>query len=332
MKKLTKTEEQRKQAALVICKTLSNETSVIAKPLSSIDVKNIPNSVEPLIRNWIRKKANHEVYGSASMATHLIHARKPHDLDLVVSQPSSAANSLSALMRRHGVKTRIISKPDWDSYVIQTKDTKGVWVNAIDIHPAKGHYGKYELYGNSRPSLNVRGINLQQSSDQLLRKFNAITHRRLDGSMGGSPQREVKDTDDAIQIAEVLLASMELKSRVQLLKARKVKDAIEVWKVYLRRISGRDTKREKQISSMQTDKFVRKAVENPSKNLDSLVFMNGEITERVVPNRKNRQSVIPTYVDTEHYYVESSHKKQQTSFSVMSDILSIKEIVNKKFK
>lgn len=330
MRKLTKIEEHRKQAALVICKTLSSETSIIAKSLSSVDVKNIPDSVEPLIRNWIRKKANHEVYGSASMATHLVHARRPQDLDLVVSQPSSVANSLSSLMRRYGIRTRIMSKPEWGSYAIQTKN-KGVWVNAIDIHPAKGHYGKYELYGNSRPPFNVRGINLQQSSDQLLRKFNAITHRRRDGSMGGSPQREVKDTDDAIQIAEVLLASMELKSRTQLLKAKKVRDAIQVWKVYLRRISGIDAKKEKHISRVQEEKFVRKAVESPSKSLDTLVFENGEVAERVISGRKDRQSVIPNYVDT-RYYVELPYKRRQASFSVVSDLMSIKKIIKKRFK
>lgn len=331
MRGLTKTEEQRKQAALTICKTLSKETSIIAKPLSSINIENIPNSVEPLIRDWIRKRANHEVYGSASMATHSVNARRPQDLDIVVSKPSSAANSLSILMRQHGIKTRIISKHAWDSYVVQTMDSKGVWVNAIDIHPTKGHYGKYELYGNSRPPFNVRGINLQQSSDQLLRKFNSITHRRRDGSMGGSPQREVKDTDDAIQIAEVLLSSMELKSKAQLLKAKKVRDAIQVWKAHLRRISGRDTKVENQISKVQQEKFTRKAIENPGKGLDSLVFENGEVVERVITGRKERQSVKPNYVDTK-YCVDLPYEKRQAPYSVMSDLMSVRKIIKKRFK
>ena len=81
--KLIQPEQKRFDAALLIAKTLGNELSVVSKPLSSVDVKNIPNSVEPQIKDWIRKyKGKSEVYGSGAMSTHSFHARKPQDLDI----------------------------------------------------------------------------------------------------------------------------------------------------------------------------------------------------------------------------------------------------------
>ena len=287
MKKLTQSEERRKQAALTIVRTLSEETSVVAKPMSSVNVKNIPDNAEPAIRSYIRTLKNHEVYGSASMATHSIHARRPNDLDIVVTNPRKVAYDFSNIMRRKGIKTKVVGNPEWGSYVVQACQ-KGEWVDCCDIHPISKHGGKFDFYGSSQKPLTKNKINIQRSSDQLLRKFNAVT--QIDpktGKMGGSPHRDIKDTQDAIQIAELLLASMELKSKAQLAKAKKVKTELKVWKAHLRTLNGgksaTKTKKQKPISETRQKKFVKKAVKKPAKNVDDLIFENGKVVERKVP-------------------------------------------------
>ena len=287
MKTLTASEKRRKDAALTIVRTLSEETSVVAKPMSSVNIKHIPDSVEPAIRNWLRKYQAHEIYGSAAGATHSIHARKPNDLDIAVGNPRYVANSLASLMRRKGVKVKIVANPEWGSYVIQAFQN-GKYEDSVDIHPLKDHGGKFDFYGSSQKPLSKNKINIQRSSDQLLRKFNAVT--AIDpktGKMGASAHREIKDTQDAIQIAELLLASMELKSKAQLSKAKKVKAGLKVWKVHLSTLnvgkSATKTKKQKPISETRQKKFVKKAVKKPSKNLDDLIFENGKVVERKVP-------------------------------------------------
>ena len=320
MKKPTVNEERRRNAALTICKTLSEETSVVSKPLSKVDIKHIPNSVEPTVKNWIRKyKGKSEVYGSSAMSTHSIHARRPQDLDLVIDNPSHAAHSLSQLMRQRGVKTKIVANPEWGSYVVQVKNGKGEWKDAIDIHPIKGHYGKYDFYGSSQQPLNKRGITLQRASDQLLRKFNAVTERRKDGSMGSTPHREIKDTTDAIQITELLLASMQLKSKAQLAKAKQVKEELKVWKAHLRKLKGgkkKATSKRKPLSVTRQGKFVAKAVKKPGMDIDDLIFENGKVIERKVPLIKVSEApkmvaIDPYYGVAQSPYLQNSKKKRR---------------------
>lgn len=284
MKKLTQVEEKRRNAALTICKTLSEETSVVSKPLSKVDIKHIPNNVEADIRNWLRKYQAHEIYGSAAMATHSIHARVPNDLDIAVGNPKYVANSLASVMRSKGIKVKIVSNPMWSSYVIQVFKN-GEYKDAVDIHPLNQHRGSYEFFGSSQAPVSKKKLNIQKSSDQLLRKFNAITQRQKDGSMSSSSHREIKDTTDAIQITELLLASMELKSKAQLAKAKQVKEELKVWKAHLRKLKGgkkKVTGKRKPLSATRQKKFVRKAVNKPGKDIGDLIFENGKVIERKV--------------------------------------------------
>ena len=308
MKKLSQAEERRKNAALTIVKTLSEETSVVSKPLSKVDIKNIPNNVEPYIRNWLRKYKAHEIYGSSAMATHSIHARRPNDLDIAVGNPKYVANSLASLMRIKGVKVKIVSNPEWGSYVIQVLKN-GNYEDAVDIHPLHQHRSKYDFYGSSQPPLSKKKLNIQRSSDQLLRKFNAITQiNPKTGKMGAPPHRELKDTMDAIQITELLLASMELKSKAQLAKAKKVRAELKVWKAHLAKLKGgkkkKVTGKRKPLSATRQKKFVKKAVDTPSKGINDLIFENGKVTERKVSIAKTKKKAKSPYGEAKQPYIQ----------------------------
>ena len=313
MKSLTESEKRRKSAALTIVKTLSEEISVISKPMSSVDVKNIPNTVEPAIRNWLRKYKAHEIYGSAAMATHSIHARVPNDLDIAVGNPKYVATSLASVMRSKSVKVKIVSNPTCSSYVIQVFKN-GEYFDAVDIHPLDQHRGSYEFFGSSQSPLSKKKLNIQRSSDQLLRKFNAITH--IDpktGKMSASVHREIKDTTDAVQITELLLASMELKSKAQLAKAKKVREELKIWKTHLAKLEGDKKKKaivkKKPISKTRKSQFVSKAVQKPSKDINDLIFENGKVVERKVSVSKTEKKVKSPYV--KQPYAKSSYQKRK---------------------
>ena len=322
MKTLTQAEEKRRNAALTIVRTLSKETSVVSKPLSFVNIKNIPDKAEADIRNYIRTLKNHEVYGSGSMATHSIHARRPNDLDIVVTNPQKVAYDLSNIMRKRGIKTKVVGNPEWGSYVVQA-NIKGEWKDCCDIHPISEHGGKYEFFGTSQSPIKKKGIYLQRASDQLLRKFNAITQRQKDGSMGSSPHREIKDTTDAIQIAGLLLASMQLKSQAQLAKAKQVKQELKVWKAHLRKLKGGKTTnaKRKPLSTTRQKKFVAKAVNKPGKDIDDLIFENGKVIERKVPLTKVTEApkmvaVNPYYGIASSPYSQKRKKKRKKKASV----------------
>ena len=281
MRKLTESEKRRKEAAKNICKILSNETSVIAKPLSSVDILNIPNSVESKIRSWIKKyKGKSEIYGSAAISTHSIHARRPSDLDIVIDNPSHAARSLSSLMRDSGIKVKVIPNPTWGSYVVQVQNKKGEFVDALDIHPIEGHYEKFDLYGSSKKPFTKKGITIQRASDQLLRKANAITQRRKDGSLGAPPHRELKDTIDFITTSKLLLSSMEVKSKAELARVKKVRKELKIWETHLAKIRGDKKKKKiikvKPISETRKRMFVDASIKMSDMNIDDIIFENGE--------------------------------------------------------
>ena len=318
---MNKSEQRRYNAAKTIVKTLSEEVSVVSKPLSKVDIKNIPNSVEPDIRNWLRKYQAHEIYGSAAGATHSIHARRPNDLDIAVGNPKYVANSLAVVMRMKGVKVKIVCNPEWGSFVVQAF-IKGNYEDSIDVHPLHQHRGAFTFFGSSQTPFSKKKLNIQRSSDQLLRKFNAITQRRKDDSMGAAPHREEKDTQDAIQITELLLASMELKSKAQLAKAKRVKEELKVWKAHLRKIKGKATKAKKPLSTTRQKKFVRKAVKKPSKDIDDLIFENGKVTERKISIKKTKKKAKSPYSKDKQPYAKNPYKVKQPK-KMKDDLLDL---------
>lgn len=281
---LTPQERTRKEAAMLIVKALSTEPSVVEKTLSKVDIKNIPNNVEPAVRKWIREhKGRHEVYGSAAMATHTLKGRQPNDLDIVVENPRAASQAIARVLRNKDVKIKTSSKPKWNSYLIQIQDRKGEYKDAIDIHPIKDHSQSYKLYGKTLPPGSKQGITLQSATDQLLRKGNAIT-KYVGGEMGASPHRNVKDTEDFISTAKLLVSSMELRSEAKKRKATKVKAAIRTWESYLRTLKrGRAVSKRKPFTAPQKKRYVTKAVEHPEYTIGDLIF---ESEKRVVQKKK----------------------------------------------
>lgn len=269
------TDKQRRTAAMTIVKTLDDELSVVAKPLALVDIQNIPNRVEPAVRNWLRSHGNHEVYGSAAMATHQITGRQPADLDIVITNPNAAARGLAAVMRRGGVKCRVVPSQSAGAYIVQTY-LRQDWQDAVDIHPVRGHAGAYEFYGQSSPPMTKNGIRIQRAADQLLRKANSVTGTRTDGSMGAAPARELKDTRDFVANARLLLASMETKTAGEIARARKVRAAIAVWERHLRAMPGAPAKpKRKAISKTRKTRYTQKSRANPGVELDNLIFAGG---------------------------------------------------------
>lgn len=275
------TPKQRKAAAITIVKTLANELSVVAKPLARVNIKNIPDSVEPAIRNWIKKHAGkHEVYGSAAAATHRIGGRRAGDLDIIVSDPRTAANAVAAIMRRKKIKCQIAERKVGGGLVIKVQK-KGKWVEAVDFNSPKGHTGKYPLYGETKPPMAKNGITIQRASDQMLRKANEIMKKQPDGTTGAAPHRNLKDTRDFIETSKTLLASLILKSKADQQRAKRVRKAIKVWERHLKTIEGapKPPKR-KPISKTRTKRFEQKARANPEPDVDNLIFTAGS-TPRV---------------------------------------------------
>ena len=285
---------QRRSAALLICKTLGDELSVVAKPLSAVNIRNIPDSVEPAIRNWIRQHAGkHEVYGSAAAATHRVGGRRPGDLDIIVTNPRASANALAGIMRRRQIKCRVAASKSPSAFVVQIQKRDG-WADALDIHPVTGHAGKYEFYGESKAPMAKKGINIQTAADQLLRKANAITAKQANGRMGAPEHRDLKDTRDFIATAKTLLASMQLRSKAEQGRAKKVRAAIRIWERHLKTIKGapKPPKR-KPISSTRQKRFVQKARAKPAASTTNLVFegSSAKVTERKTP--KGPQVKVP---------------------------------------
>jgi len=273
---------RRRSAAKKIVRILGDEFSVVATPLSHVDIKNIPNTAEPAVRRWIQQHARHEVYGSAAMATHQIHARQPQDLDLVIDNPRRAANALVRVLRAKGVRCRVIPSKSIGSFIVQTQKN-GRWVDAIDIHPLKGHTGDYDFYGQSHAPLTQNGINIQRAADQLLRKANSLMQKG-----GPASHRELKDTMDFVTTAKMLVASMETRTAAQQAKTKKVKEAIKVWEAYLKTIKGAPKSMKRaQISKTKKKKFIEKAVSIPDVDVDALVFVSDKrITARNQPKQK----------------------------------------------
>lgn len=280
------TATQRRAAALTICKTLSDELSVIAKPLAKVNIKNIPDSVEPAIRNWIRTHAGkHEVYGSAAAATHSVGGRRPADLDIIVSNPQAAATALAGIMRRKSIRCKVVASKSPGAFVVQVLK-RGKWVDALDIHPIAGHAGKFDFHGESKPPMAKKGISIQRAADQLLRKANAVTAKQPDGRVGAAEHRNLKDTQDFISTAKTLLASMQLKSKAEQARAKRVTAAIRVWERHLKTIKGatKPAKR-KAISNTRQKRFKAKARAKPAQHTDNLIFAGSgtKVSERETP-------------------------------------------------
>lgn len=273
---LTLEEQKRKKAALTIVKTLHSDYSVVARPLCSVNVKNIPDNAEPTIRQYIRGLDQHEVYGSAAMATHSFTARTPADLDIVVENPKQMASAVTRILRTKKHKTKIRANSKWNSYVVMVQHGN-TWKDAVDIHPIKAHQGgTHDLWGAPQSPLTKNDINVQRASDQLQRKFNAVTLIRQDGTLGGIPKRELKDTVDAITTADMLITSAEVRNTADDARIVKAKSALRTWKQHLNKLKGSKTRKarikRKPLNPAKKKRYVKYAVERTDVELDCIAF------------------------------------------------------------
>ena len=93
--KLTAEENKRRSDGMAILNILSDETSVIQKPLLPSDAANVPANASIDILRILKKTKEHEVYGSLAMGTKTFAQRKPNDIDMVVSNPKQTASIIS---------------------------------------------------------------------------------------------------------------------------------------------------------------------------------------------------------------------------------------------
>jgi len=170
----------------------------------------------------------------------------PTDLDVVVQNPRQTANGVMKILRKKKYKTKIRANPKWNSYVVMIQHGNR-WKDAVDIQ-----------------------------SDQLQRKFNAITQIRRDGTLGGIPKRELKDTVDAIATAEVLISSAEVRNAADDARIAKAKAALQIWKRHLRKLKGAKAKKavakRKPLNPAKKRKYVKYATKRLDVELDNIIF------------------------------------------------------------
>lgn len=297
--RLSGKEQKRYNAGIKILKIMENETSIISKPLFEVNIKNIPDSVEPLIRNHIRTLRNHEIYGSAALKTRSIIARSPADLDIVTQNPKQVAIAMARIIRSKGIKVKVVSNPQWDSHVVHIFQ-RGEWRDAIDIHPIKDHTGKFDVYGSSKPPTTKKGIQIQRASDQMLRKANSImwidpTTKR----MGPPSAREMKDTIDFITTARLLIASKKTKSGAEYKRAMEAEKALKIWESHLKTIEGDKAKKKitkrKQISKTRKKRFTAFSLRKPTADIDDIIMEKTTIKVRKKPYIRPLELTISPY-------------------------------------
>jgi len=273
---MTQEERRRHKDGMLIIKTLKDETSVVAKPMSPSKAKNIPSNVSKEIRRVISNTPQHEVYGSLAMESRTFSQRKPNDIDMVVSNPKAKAYEIQQAFKRKGYKTKVVSNEQFNSHVVQIF-TNGEWVDAADIHPYSEHSQKFDVYGQSVKPQTINGINVQRTSDQLLRKANSVmAMNKKTGTYGAAPHRNQKDVSDFITTARILADSKQLQAEAELHKVKKVRKALKSWKRHAKRIKATGTHRDP-IPETQEQDFIAFAANNPEINVEDIKFRNKKV-------------------------------------------------------
>ena len=257
---------------MIILETVGHENSSVAKALKSTDAANVPNVTADALDRYLKINPNHEVYGSLAMHTHSFGGRKPSDIDVVVSNPRKVASDVNRIMRRKGVKTKIISNPQFNSFVVQV-EKNNEFADAVDIHPIQGHSGKYDVFGQSLPPVRTNGINIQVAADQLLRKANSVMAKNKK-QFGPPEHRALKDTTDFITTSRLLLDSKELEAKAELKRVDEGRKALRSWKKHARTLEGYNSKRtaigKDPIPPTHEKRFINFALKNPEIDVDNI--------------------------------------------------------------
>ena len=269
-------ERIRFNAGLHITKALFNTRSVVSKPVHSTHASNVPNNTADDINTVIRNEPCSEVYGSLAIKSKSFLSRTPTDIDIVVNNPRNTASIISHKLQQKGHKTNVTYNPEFNSAVVQVSKN-GEMVDAVDIHPSNTHYTNYDVHGHSIPPTNVKGINVQTATDQLLRKANSVmSYNDEDKRLGPPDHRRVKDVSDFITTSRLLLDSRQLRAEAELARVQKSRKKLKVWKQHVKGLEGfnpRTTKVGKDpIPEYKEKEFINFAVKNPSINIDDLYF------------------------------------------------------------
>ena len=269
--KLTAEEKKRQTDGMTILNILSDETSIIQKPLLPSDAVNVPANTSIDILRILKQTKDHEVYGSLAMGTKTFAQRKPNDIDMVVGDPKQTASMISKRMSSRGHKTKIESNPQFDSHVVQVKK-KGEWVDVADIHPIKEHKKKFDVFGESVAPKKVGGIKVQAARDQLFRKANSVmAYDPKTQNFGAAEHRKEKDVNDFITTSRLLLDSKQLRAEAELAKVAKGRTALKSWRKHAKKI-GAGHVRKDPIPERQEQRFIDHAVRNPNLDVESITF------------------------------------------------------------
>lgn len=289
---MTSEERRRHKDGLLIVKTLKDETSVVAKPINPSVAANVPQNVSKLILDSVRKQPKHEVYGSLAMESRTFSQRTPNDIDMVIENPKQKAYEIQQVLRRKGHKTKVVSNPQFDSHVVQIF-IKGEWVDAVDIHPHKGHNQEFDVYGQSIKPQTINGIKVQKASDQLLRKANSVmAYNEKTGKYGAAEHRKAKDVSDFISTARILNDSKQLQAEAELRKVKKVKKALKSWKQHAKTVKSKGVHRDPIPESLEQD-FINFAVDNPSMCVEDIKF-RGKNKLQPISSRQHSTSKVNT--------------------------------------
>lgn len=270
--KLTAEEKRRHMDGMVLLKLLSDETSVIQKPLSPSEAKNVPNNTSSSISEILKSCNRHEVYGSLAMQTKTFVQRSPNDIDMAVGNPAHISKRIEKALLSKGHKTNVEHNEQWGSFVVQTK--KGnEWVDVADIHPIKDHKKVFDVFSESRPPKRVGGINIQVTADQLLRKGNSVMGWNPKTQVfGAEPHRKKKDVADFVSTSRLLLDSKQLQAEAEMAKVEKGRKALKSWERHAKKVGAGKVK--DPIPETQEQRFIRHAVHNPSIDTETLTFKN----------------------------------------------------------
>ena len=282
--KLTQEEMYRKKAGLGLLHLLSDEKSVVAKPLKSSAAGNVPKGASSSLDRIIKNEQCHEVYGSLALSSQSFVSRTPGDCDIIVRNPNITAEKISTSFKRQGYKTEVEKNPEYGSAVVRVK--KGnKFVDVADIHPVKDHYGDFDVYGSSKLPKKVAGVNIQPASDQLLRKGNSVMgYNEQDKRMGATEKRRTKDNEDFITTARLLLDSRELRANAELRRVQHGRKKLSVWKKHARKLKGYDSKKtyigKDPIPQNKENQFIAFALSNPKVNINDIYFSGSGIKLR----------------------------------------------------
>lgn len=296
---MNKEEKKLYNSGMNLVKLASTATTIVRKKVSSGDAATIPKDAGSKIDEWLRSN-EHILYGSLPMKRQMFKSRPAKDVDLAVEHPREAAQRLNTILaNKTKLQTRIIHSKGMKRYAVQVKSESDKWIDAIDIHTIGMFYGDYDVYGSTLPPYSQKGIQIQTLADQLLRKANSVLAiDKKTGRFGATPDRELKDVTDFVNVSKMLIESKELRARASLARVKEGREAIKIWEDYARKLDGYGGQKKvfkDQISTKKEKAFIAYALKHPEHDVRDLVFTDGKVIIPKTHKKKPGKKVISPY-------------------------------------